>query len=152
VRKATPGQDADEGELIWTKLGAALRAWHPNLYRLLLSDIQNALEQESIADHTRWLADDLCVGLGLYLLPTDDAAREVADGGTRRGSIEDLIDRFLDMMRHRLALNDRLAASGADLLGERLGHADLTLATLALPRLLLLLPELFRRQYKVPPC
>lgn len=122
VRKVQPNQNVDEGELIWTKLGAALRAWHPNLYRLLLSDIQNALEQESIADHTRWLADDLCVGLGLYLLPTDDAAREIGKDAARRGSIEDLIDRFLDMMRHRLALNDRLAAGGAELLGERLAR------------------------------
>lgn len=122
VRKVQPNQNIDEGELIWTKLGAALRAWHPNLYRLLLSDIQNALEQESIADHTRWLADDLCVGLGLYLLPNDEAAREAANDAARRGSIEDLIDRFLDMMRHRLALNDRLAAGGAELLGERLAR------------------------------
>ncbi|PRH85455.1 hypothetical protein C5L14_20920 [Labrys okinawensis] len=122
VRKVKADQHADEGELIWTKLGAALRAWHPNLYRLLLSDIQNALEQESIADHARWLADDLCAGLGLYLLPNDAAVREAANGAVRRGAIEDLIDRFLDMMRHRLALNDRLAASGADLLGERLAQ------------------------------
>ncbi|MDG2535250.1 response regulator receiver domain [Sphingomonas sp. HITSZ_GF] len=122
VRKVQANQDVDEGQLIWTKLGAALRAWHPNLYRLLLSDIQNALEQESIADHTRWLADDLCVGLGLYLLPNDAAANDTASNAARRGSIEDLIDRFLDMMRHRLAVNDRLAAGGADLLGERLAQ------------------------------
>lgn len=122
VQKVKPDEKVDEGELIWAKLGSALRAWHPNLYRLLLSDIQNALEQESIADHTRWLADDLCVGLGLYLLPNNDAARETGTSAVRRGSIEDLVDRFLDMMRHRLALNDRLAAGGAELLGERLAQ------------------------------
>lgn len=122
IRKVPSSADVDEGEYIWNKLGAALREWHPNLYRLLLSDIQNALEQESIADHERWLADDLCVGLGLYLLPTEESA-VAGHGDSDRGSVESLIDRFVDMIRQRLSLHGRIAATGTELLRERLGVA-----------------------------
>jgi hypothetical protein len=123
VKKANSKAGDDEGDLIWQKLGAALRAWRPNFYRLLLSDIQNALEQETIADHDKWLADDLCVGLGLYLLPSEDIARDGAGVEESRGLIEELIDRFVDMIRHRLSLHKKIAVEGSSRLSALLGEA-----------------------------
>lgn len=123
VAKLPASSEQDEGEYVWDRLGAALRAWRPNLYRLILSEIQNALELEAVAHHEDWLNDELALGLGLYLLESDDAARDGMSPSDVEGTAQSLIDRFVDLIRRRLATHERISRTAVDLLGGRLSTA-----------------------------
>lgn len=110
----------DEGQYIWEELGKALRAWKPNLYRLILSEIQNALELETVTDHDKWLDDNLCLGLGLYLLESDAAAEGRLPPADLEGSAHSLIDRFVDLIRRRLASHQSITSKATELLSDHL--------------------------------
>lgn len=120
VDKMKPGTAEDEGEYVWSRLDAALRAWRPNFYRLVLSEIQNALELEAVADHEAWLDDNLCLGLGLYLLESNEAAAGEMHGGAIGGSAQSLIDRFVDLIRRRLATHAKITETATTMLAARL--------------------------------
>lgn len=120
VPKLPASSKDDEGEYVWSRLGAALRAWRPNIYRLILSEIQNALELEAVAHHENWLNDELALGLGLYLLESEEAARGKFSQADVEGSAQSLIDRFVDIIRRRLATHGRISSTAIDLLGGRL--------------------------------
>lgn len=120
VGKQPAGSAEAEGAFVWRRLGEALRAWRPNLYRLTLSEIQNALELEAVADQKLWLEDDLCLGLGLYLLESEDAATGGLPPGAVEGSAQSLIDRFVDIIRQRLATHEKVTRTATDLLSARL--------------------------------
>lgn len=128
VDKQKAGDDQDEGAYVWNRVGAALRAWRPNFYRLVLSEIQNALELEAVTDHEAWLDDNLCLGLGLYLLESDDAATGKTKAGVVAGSAQSLIDRFVDLIRRRLATHVKITETATSVLSARLS------TTLGAPR------------------
>ena len=123
VDKLKTGAEQDEGSYVWNRMGAALRAWRPNFYRLVLSEIQNALELEAVADHEAWLDDNLCLGLGLYLLESDDAAAGKLEAGAVAGSAQSLIDRFVDIIRRRLATHAKITETATSVLSARLSTA-----------------------------
>lgn len=120
VQKLPASSTDNEGEYVWGKLGAALRAWRPNIYRLILSEIQNALELEAVAHHEKWLSDELALGLGLYLLESEDIAKGKVTDADVEGSAQSLIDRFVDIIRRRLATHERISSTATSLLGTRL--------------------------------
>lgn len=120
VQKLPASSTDEEGEYVWNNLGAALRAWRPNFYRLILSEIQNALELEAVAHHENWLTDDLGLGLGLYLLESEGIAKGEVTPADVEGSAQSLIDRFVDIIRRRLATHERISATATELLGARL--------------------------------
>lgn len=123
VDKLKAGDDQDEGTYVWDRVGAALRAWRPNFYRLVLSEIQNAMELEAVTDHEAWLDDNLCLGLGLYLLESDDAAAGRMEPGAVAGSAQSLIDRFVDLIRRRLATHVKITDTATSVLSARLSTA-----------------------------
>lgn len=123
VEKQKAGDEQDEGTYVWNRVGAALRAWRPNFYRLVLSEIQNALELEAVTDHEAWLDDNLCLGLGLYLLESDDAAAGKIKAGVVAGSAQSLIDRFVDLIRRRLATHAKITETATSVLSARLSTA-----------------------------
>lgn len=120
VDKLKAGSGQDEGDYVWKRVGSALRAWRPNFYRLVLSEIQNALELEAVADHEAWLDDNLCLGLGLYLLESDDAAVGGMQPSAVAGSAQSLIDRFVDLIRRRLATHAKITDTATRVLSARL--------------------------------
>lgn len=119
VDKLKPGNDEDEGTYVWNRVGTALRAWRPNFYRLVLSEIQNALELETVTDHETWLDDNLCLGLGLYLLESEAAASKM-EAAAVAGSAQSLIDRFVDLIRRRLATHVKITETATSVLSARL--------------------------------
>lgn len=123
VDKQKAGDDQDEGAYVWDRLGAALRAWRPNFYRLVLSEIQNAMELEAVTDHEAWLDDNLCLGLGLYLLESEDAAAGRMGAAAVAGSAQSLIDRFVDLIRRRLATHVKITETATTVLSARLSTA-----------------------------
>lgn len=120
VQKLPASSEENEGEYVWSKLGAGLRAWRPNIYRLILSEIQNALELEAVAHHENWLNEELALGLGLYLLESDDVAKGMVTAADVEGSAQSLIDRFVDIIRRRLATHERISSTATELLHARL--------------------------------
>lgn len=120
VDKQKVGDDQDEGTYVWNRVGSALRSWRPNFYRLVLSEIQNALELEAVTDHEAWLDDNLCLGLGLYLLESNDAAAGKMAAGAVAGSAQSLIDRFVDLIRRRLATHGKITETATSMLSARL--------------------------------
>ena len=120
VGKPAAGAEEDEGAFVWRRLGEALRAWRPNFYRLVLSEIQNALELEAVADHETWLNDNLCLGLGLYLLESEQAATGEPPSHAAATASQSLIDRFIDIIRRRLASHDKITGTASTLLSARL--------------------------------
>lgn len=120
VQKLPTDSTDDEGEHVWKALGDALRAWRPNVYRLVLSEIQNALELEDIAHHEKWLNDELALGLGLYLLESENVAQGGAPASDIEGTTQNLIDRFVDIIRQRLAAHPRITGTANDLLSAKL--------------------------------
>lgn len=120
VGKGKAGKDEAEGDYVWRRLGQALRNWRPNVYRLILSEIQNTLELEAIVDHEAWLDDNLCLGLGLYLLESERVANADHSREDIAGSAHALIDRFVDLIRRRLATQPRIVETASDLLFGRL--------------------------------
>lgn len=123
VDKQKVGDDQDEGTYVWNRVGSALRSWRPNFYRLVLSEIQNALELEAVTDHEAWLDDNLCLGLGLYLLESNDAAAGKMAAGAVAGSAQSLIDRFVDLIRRRLATHVKITETATSMLSARLSTA-----------------------------
>lgn len=120
VQKLPASSTDNEGEYVWGKIGAALRAWRPNIYRLILSEIQNALELEAVAHHEKWLSDELALGLGLYLLESEEIAKGKVTAADVEGSAQSLIDRFVDIIRRRLATHERISLTAISLLGAKL--------------------------------
>lgn len=120
VPKLPTDSTDNEGGHVWKALGDALRAWRPNLYRLVLSEIQNALELEDVAHHEKWLNDELALGLGLYLLESEHIAQGGAPASDIEGSTQNLIDRFVDIIRQRLAAHPRITGTANELLSARL--------------------------------
>ena len=123
VDKQKAGDGQDEGTYVWNRVGAALRAWRPNFYRLVLSEIQNALELEAVTDHEAWLDDNLCLGLGLYLVGSKEAAAGKIEASAVAGSAQSLIDRFVDLIRRRLATHVKITETATSVLSARLSTA-----------------------------
>jgi len=120
VGKLKAGDARNEGDYVWERLGNALRAWRPNYYRLVLSEIQNALELEAVVDQEAWLNEDLCLGLGLYLLESEAAAAGDISEDAVAGSAQSLVDRFVDLIRQRLASHTKVTETATLMLGARL--------------------------------
>lgn len=116
VGKLKASDARNEGDYVWERLGNALKAWHPNYYRLVLSEIQNALELEAVVDQEAWLNDNLCLGLGLYLLESDKAAAGELSKDAVAGSAQSLVDRFVDLIRQRLASHAQVTETATDTL------------------------------------
>lgn len=135
VGKLPASSEQEEGEYVWNQLGLALRAWRPNLFRLILSEIQNALELEAVAHHENWLNDELALGLGLYLLESEGAARSGMSPSDVEGAAQSLIDRFVDLIRRRLATHERIRQRSPQSLSRNVSVSGKTQSSSRLKRI-----------------
>ena len=122
-KKPDPDDAAEqlsEGQLVWDYLSAALLSWKPNFYRLMLSEIQNALELDALGSSQDWLDDELCLGLGMYLLSLKEIEEGTVDDNAVSGKVEDLTDRFIDIIRRKLSGHEQVAVTGRQVFCELL--------------------------------
>lgn len=117
-RETLGDEGEDEGKKVWNHLSKALLAWKPNLYRLMLSEIQNALELEALGTSGDWLDDDMCLGLGMHLLGLKEIEKELVDDNAVAGKVEELTDRFIDLIRRRLADHGQISVTGREVFKE----------------------------------
>lgn len=110
--------ERSEGQQVWDYLSDALLAWRPNYYRLMLSEIQNALELDALGSSGDWMDEELCLGLGLYLLSEEEAVKDDFDDNEISGKVEDLTDRFIDLIRRRLSEHRQVAETGREVFKE----------------------------------
>ncbi|SCB50393.1 response regulator receiver domain [Rhizobium multihospitium] len=119
LKKVDIGEDGDDPAGIMACLSNALLAWRPNLFQILISEIQNILELEALATEDQHLRDgETQTALWFYLL---DALGELDLTGDPdvKVPLMSIIDKIVDGIRRRLSSDPDLLrlASGA-LLGE----------------------------------
>ena len=119
LQKQNDENEDDQSERLMSYLSRALLAWRPNLFQILISEIQNVLELEALATADELLRDPTThTALWYYLLETlgyidPDTHPEV------RAPLVDIINKVLDGVRRKLSTDNELLnlVSGA-LLGE----------------------------------
>ena len=112
--------DADDGsERLMSFLNRALQAWRPNLFQILVSEIQNILELEALATADRLLGDPTThTGLWYYLLETLGQI-DPASNPNVKAPLLNVIDKVVDGIRRRLSTDEELLGLASRvLLGE----------------------------------
>jgi hypothetical protein len=103
-----------EADHLMACLKAALLDWKPNFLQVLISEIQNRLELESLAADTRTFSDEIRqVGLSHYLL---QALEEHED---EESAIEAVVDRVVDTVRSKFSADLRLRQFARKVLRQR---------------------------------
>ena len=113
-------QSADsESERLISYLNQAFLAWHPNLFQILMSEIQNVLELEALVTADELLREATThTALWCYLLsilePIDPTSSPDVNA-----PLMDVIDKIVDGIRRRLSADNKLLDLASDaLLGE----------------------------------
>lgn len=102
-------------------LDDALTDWRPNLLQLVISEIQNMLELESLAtDEMHLLNPEIQAGLFYYLLQRIEGLPTAEDGAPFTPGIEAIIDRLVDSIRRKISANELVASGAARLLASEL--------------------------------
>jgi hypothetical protein len=102
LHQKTNSDDKDNAIAIWNSIQHALIDWKPSYYRLLISEMQNRLENEPIPFNTN-LAHDL-EGQAAWL----HQILEEKEPHKRQGVINQLFDRLTDELKDRLLDNGPL--------------------------------------------
>lgn len=103
--------DDDEVGHLMSSLDAALLDWRPNFLQILVSEIQNNLELESFAADPRLFSDvERQIGLSHYLLSN------LKEDGDQTATVESVIDRMVETLRHRISGDEKLRTFAGDVL------------------------------------
>ena len=98
----------DNSERLMCCLSQALLAWHPNLFQILVSEIQNTLELEALATADKILSEATThTALWYYLLETLGPI-DLASGLDVKAPLMNIIDKIVDGIRRRLSTDDEL--------------------------------------------
>jgi hypothetical protein len=113
INKVEEDNDA-EADLIMLGLREALLDWQPNFLQLLISEIQNRLELESLAADPRTFSDQVRqVALSHYLLQSLDEEND------EEGSVEAVVDRIVETVRNKISADTKLRAFARKVLTQR---------------------------------
>jgi hypothetical protein len=113
INKVEEDNDA-EADLVMLGLREALLDWQPNFLQLLISEIQNRLELESLAADPRTFSDQVRqVALSHYLLQSLDEEED------EEGSVEAVVDRIVEIVRNKISADTKLRAFARKVLTQR---------------------------------
>jgi len=113
--------DADnEADLLMSGLRSALLDWKPNFLQILVSEIQNRLELDSVAADPKVFSEaNRQVALSHYLLEQLDANEDP------ESAIESVIDRIVETLRLRISSDSRIREFAGKVLADiRSGLGD----------------------------
>jgi hypothetical protein len=102
LHKKSVTNDENDANGIWDSIRHALIDWQPSYYRLLISEMQNRLENEPISFKTN-LEHDLegqAAWLHQILAKTDETERQIV--------VDQLLDRLTDELKARILDNGQL--------------------------------------------
>lgn len=112
--------DADDPAGIMGCLGKALLAWRPNLFQILISEIQNVLELEALATEDEHLRDpETQAALWFYLL---DALGEIDLGSPEQAHapLMSIVDKIVDGIRRKLSSDPELLRLASSALADEI--------------------------------
>lgn len=92
----------DEPEHLWQAVQDALADWNPTYYQLLISEIQNRLENESISFRDSFSHDNVGQAAWLHHLLGKESAQERSNASTQ------LMDRLTEEIRVKLSNDAKL--------------------------------------------
>lgn len=118
--------DSADPDGIMTCLGQALLAWRPNLFQILISEIQNILELEALATEDEHLREpETQTALWYYLL---DALGEIdlASPDQAHAPLMTIVDKIVDGIRRKLSADPDLLALASSALADEIGQLKWT--------------------------
>lgn len=105
--------DEDEASTLLNALNDALLDWKPNFLQILVSEIQNRLELESVAADPRLFSDARRqVGLSHYLL------EQLAGEEDAESAVESVIDRIVETLRHGISSDLQVRSFATQVLAD----------------------------------
>lgn len=102
LHKKTVEENPEEPEAIWNSVEAALVAWDPSYYQLLISEMQNQLENEAISFAGNMANDSEGQAAWLYQIIKN------RDASDRTQTIDQLFYRLTDEIQYKLSENESL--------------------------------------------
>jgi hypothetical protein len=103
----------DEAAILMKSLDEALLDWKPNFLQILVSEIQNALELDSVATNPKAFSDaKRQVGLSHYLL------EQLVDEDDPESAVENVVDRIVETIRHGIAADVEMREFATDVLAD----------------------------------
>lgn len=109
---------ADPGGIM-ACLGEALLAWQPNLFQILISEIQNILELEALATEDQHLREPATQTALWYYLLDSLGQVDLASTPDVSAPLMSIVDKIVDGIRRRLSSDSELLKlAGGALLGE----------------------------------
>lgn len=95
----------NESEELWNALEVALHRWHPSYYRLLLSEIQNLLENESVSFGSALKSDPMGQAAWLHQIISE------SDSNQKFAIISQFMDCLTDELKIKVVENKELRAT-----------------------------------------
>ena len=119
VQKEADSFAEDKAERLMAFLGRALQAWRPNLFQVLVSEIQNILELEALCTADELLRDPTThTALWYYLLETAGRVDPLSNPDVKAPLLS-IVDKVVDGIRRRLTADEELLSVATDVfLGE----------------------------------
>lgn len=119
LKKQDLTDDAADPGGIMACLGEALLAWRPNLFQILISEIQNILELEALATEDQHLREPATQTALWYYLLNSLGQIDLASQPDVSAPLMSIVDKIVDGIRRRLSSDGELLKLAGDaLLGE----------------------------------
>jgi hypothetical protein len=113
IVQKTEIENGTEADFLVQSLRHALLDWKPSFLQLLISEIQNNLELESLAADPQTFSDAVRqVGLSHYLL------RLIAEDD-EESAVELIVDRIIETVRYKISADSKLRFFAHDVLSQR---------------------------------
>ncbi|KAK0359919.1 hypothetical protein LTR94_029356, partial [Friedmanniomyces endolithicus] len=124
MQKVDLTDDAADPAGIMARLGKALLAWRPNLFQILISEIQNILELEALATEDEHLRDpETQTALWFYLL---DALGQIDLGSPEQAyaPLMSIVDKIVDGIRRKLSADPELLRLASSALVDEIAQLE----------------------------
>lgn len=106
-------EQEDEVGTLMKRLTEALLDWRPSFLQILVSEIQNALELDSVATNPKAFSDARRqVGLNHYLM------EQLVHEDDPESAVENLMDRIVETIRHGISADIKIRTFATDVLAD----------------------------------
>ena len=129
LKKDNELEKDDRADRLMCCLNQALLDWHPNLFQILVSEIQNTLELEALATADKILSEPTTHTALWYYLLENLSSVDLASGLDVKPPLTYIIDKIVDGIRQRLSTDDELLKLASNALFGELRDTGWTTGT-----------------------